>query len=98
MDTNKHLLTTPSAWLPVAMSFSALALLIGYVSMFGINKQQDEGAAARVFQLLLVGQIPIIAFFAIRWLPKKQRQTVQVLAIQFIAGFLAFATVFFLEL
>lgn len=98
MGFRKLLIKAPSAWLPIAMSTAAFTLIIGYLTMFGITRQQDEGAAARVFQLLLVGQLPIIVFFAIKWLPKKQKQTLQILALQFIAGFLAFATIFFLEL
>lgn len=92
------LLKNPSAWLPILMSIAAFVLVIGYVAAFGIIQQQDEGTAARIFQLLLAGQIPIIAFFAFKWFPKKQKEALQVLTIQFIAGFLAFATVLFLEL
>jgi mannose/fructose/N-acetylgalactosamine-specific phosphotransferase system component IID len=98
MNSKKQLIRTPSAWLPLVMSSSAFVLLINYITMFGVTKQQDEGTAARIFQLLLVGQIPIIIFFAIKWLPKKQKQALQILTLQLIAGLLAFATVFFLEL
>jgi len=31
-------------------------------------READEGVAAHVFQLLMAGQIPIIAFFAFKWL------------------------------
>lgn len=98
MSFRKLFTETPSAWLPIAMSAAAFTLLIGNVVVFGITKHQDEGAAARIFQILLVGQIPIIAFFAFKWLPKKQKQALQILAVQFVAGLLAFTTVFFLEL
>ena len=80
------------------MSFSAFALVISYVGMFGVTKQQDEGTAAHIFQLLLAGQIPIIIIFAIKWFPKRQKQLLQVLVMQFIALLLALGTVFFLEL
>jgi hypothetical protein len=72
----------PSALIPVAMSVAALATVIGYAAMFGIARQADEGAAAHVWQLLMVGQVPVVAFFAIKWLPTKPRQALLVLALQ----------------
>jgi len=50
--------------------------------MFGIARQADEGAAAHIWQLLMVGQVPVVAFFAIRWLPTEPRQALLVLALQ----------------
>jgi hypothetical protein len=46
----------------------------------------------------MAGQIPVIAFFAIRWLPRAPRQALIVLALQCIAGLAAAAPVFFLKL
>jgi len=57
----------PSAFLPVAMSFAALATVLGHVAMFGGVREPDEGTAAHIWQLLMAGQIPIIAFFVIKW-------------------------------
>ena len=76
------LLKRPSALMPVAMSVAALATVIGYAAMFGTARQVDEGAAAHVWQLLMAGQVPVVAFFAIRWLPTKPRQALMVLALQ----------------
>jgi hypothetical protein len=42
--------------------------------------QADEGAAAHVWQLLMVGQVPIMAFFAIKWRPTQPRQALVILA------------------
>lgn len=88
----------PSAFLPVAMSFAALAMVLGYVAMFGVVHEADEGAPAHIFQLLIAGQVPIVAFFAIKWLPRTPRQALQVLALQAGAGLAALAPVFFLHL
>jgi hypothetical protein len=63
-----------SAWLPIAMSLTALAIVLGYVAIFGIVHEADEGTAAHLFQLLMGGQVPIVAFFAIRWLPQTPKQ------------------------
>ena len=48
------LLKQPSAWIPVAMSFAALVMLLGYVAIFGIVQHEDEGAPAHIFQLIMV--------------------------------------------
>ena len=79
---NAALLKRPSALIPVAMSLAALALLIGYIAMFGTARQEDEGAAAHIWQILIAGQIPIIAFFALRWLPAEPAAAGVVLLLQ----------------
>jgi hypothetical protein len=76
------LLKRPSAFIPVAMSIAALATVVGYAAMFGIARQADEGTAAHVWQLLMVGQVPVVAFFAIQWLPTEPRRALLVLALQ----------------
>ena len=76
------LLKRPSAFIPVAMSAVALAVVIGYAAMFGIARQADEGSAAHVWQLLMAGQVPVVAFFAIKWLPTAPRQALVVLGLQ----------------
>jgi hypothetical protein len=54
------------------MSLGALGLLLWHVATFGVVRQADEGAAARVYQLLMAMQVPIVAYFAITWLPVRQ--------------------------
>ena len=88
----------PSAFIPVAMSFAALATVLGSVAMFGVVHEADEGTGAHIFQLLIAGQVPIVAFFAVKWLPRTPRQALEVLALQAAAGLAALATVFFLHL
>lgn len=50
------LLKKPSAFIPLLLSLTALGELLTYVAVFGIasQPQADEGAAARIFQLLIV--------------------------------------------
>jgi hypothetical protein len=88
----------PSAFLPVAMSFIALLTVVVHVVMFGAAREADEGTAAHIFQLLMVAEVPIVAFFTIKWLPKFPRQALQVLALQLGAVLAALAPVFFLNL
>jgi len=92
------MLKQPSAFLPVAMSFAALATVLAHVVMFGIVREADEGTAAHIFQLLMTAEVPIVAFFAIKWLPRIPRQALQVLALQVGAALAALAPVFFLDL
>ncbi len=80
------------------MSFAALAMVLGHVALFGVVREPDEGTAAHIFQLLLVVQLPIVAFFAIKWLPRTPRQALHILALQAGAGLAALAPVFLLNL
>jgi len=88
----------PSAYLPVAMSLTALAMVLGYIAKYGAVHETDEGAVAHLWQLLMAGQMPIVAFFAIKWLPRAPRQTLYVLAQQVGAALASMAAVFFFNL
>ena len=88
----------PSAFVPVAMSFVALAFLLGHIAIFGVVHEADEGTAAHVWQLLMAAQLPIIAFFAIKWLPRATKYALLVLALQAGAAIASIAPVIFLEL
>jgi hypothetical protein len=92
----KRLLGRPSAFLPPVMSLAALGTVAIHVAFFGIARQADEGTAAHIWQLLMAAQIPIIAFFAIRWLPRQPRRALAVLAIQGAAMLSALAPVYLL--
>jgi hypothetical protein len=88
----------PSAFLPVTMSLIALATVAVHVSIFGTARDADEGTAAHIWQLLMGLQIPIVAFFAIQWLPRAPRPASYVLALQILAALAALAPVFILGL
>ena len=92
------LMKQPSAFLPVAMSLLALAMVLGHVVMFGAVREADEGAAAHLFQLLMVAEVPVVAFFAIKWLPRFPKQALQVLLVQAAAAIAALAPVFYFNL
>jgi hypothetical protein len=76
------LLNRPSAFIPVVMSSTALAIVLGYAVRFGVAPQADEGIAAHTWQILMLGQFPVIAFHAIKWLPTQHKQALLVLALQ----------------
>jgi hypothetical protein len=91
-------LKKPSAFLPLALSFAALATVLVHVAIFGAVREADEGTAAHIWQILMAAQVPIVAFFAIRWLPQAPKQALSVLALQLGAALAAIAPVYFLGL
>ena|SRR5437868_14926721 len=91
------LLKHPSAFLPVIMSLGALATVLLYLAMNGPAPQADEGAAAHIWQLLMAAQVPIVAFFAIKWLPLFPRRAFSILALQVSAAAVAAVPVFLLH-
>ena len=85
-----------SAFIPIAMSFAALVTVLYHIAMFGIARQTDEGAAAHIWQLLMAGQVPVIAFYALKWLPRAPSTALKVLAVQVGAALAALAPVYWL--
>jgi hypothetical protein len=88
----------PSAFLPMAMSLAALVTLLIALTVGGATRETDEGAAAHIWQLLMGGQVPIVTFFAIKWLPQAPRQALYVLALQVGLALAALAPVYLLHL
>ena len=80
--TVETLFRQPAGYLPVAMSVGALAMIIWFVAVHGVVHQPDEGAQAHLWQLLVAGQVPLIAYFGIRWLPNASRPAFVVLVVQ----------------
>lgn len=95
-DVPASLILLPSALLPLIMSGVALAIVLGHAAIYGIVHEADEGTAAHLFQLLIAAQVPLVAFFAIKWLPRAGTQALRLLALQAGAVLAAFASVFFL--
>jgi hypothetical protein len=96
--TLRAMVSKPIALLPLAMSVAALAVVLLHVARFGVAREPDEGAAAHIWQLLMLAQLPFIAFFAIKWLAKAPKQALAVLALQALAVLAALAPVFLLHL
>ena len=91
------LIKQPSTWIPLVMSVAALMMILGYAAIFGIVHNQDEGAPARIFQLLMVAQLPIAAYFAFKWLPKRPAHALVVLGLQVVGWIIPIITVIWLE-
>lgn len=84
----------PSAIIPITMSLVALGTIIVHIALSGTARQPDEGAAAHIWQLLMAGQIPVIAFYVIKWLPRAPRAALPVLAAQVGAALASMAPVY----
>ena len=95
--TLRFLATRISAIVPVAMSIAALGVVVLAVASGSLH-QPDEGLAAHVWQLMVAGQLPMVAWFAIRWLPMAPRIGLVVFGIQTIALVAALAPVYLLNL
>lgn len=93
---NLSLLKQPSALLPIAMSLAGLGLVLGHAAIYGVVHEADEGAAAHIFQILMVAQVPLVAYFAIKWLPRSPGESLRVLGLQLGAALAAFASVYWL--
>lgn len=96
------LVKKPSAYAPLIMSGIALALLLGALaSAFmsgGIERQDDEGPIAHLYQLLMAGQIFVIAWFALRWGWRDLRAAVAVVALQGLAILITLAPLWYFGL
>ena len=92
----QRLLKQPSAFMPIAMSLAGLALVLVHAARYGIVHEADEGTSAHIFQILMVAQVPVIIYFALKWLSREPRQATQVLVLHVIGIIVAFAAVYFL--
>lgn len=72
----------PSALIPLVMCVAALATVATHISRTSTAPQANEGTTAHVWQGLMAGQIPVIAFYSIKWLPREARTDLAVLAVQ----------------
>ena len=87
-----------SAAVPLGMSAGAFLTVLIHIISVGTGPTADEGSAAHLFQILLAGQAPFVAFFALKWLPRKPSEAMLVIAIQAAAALIALAPVVLFDL
>ncbi len=90
------ILRSASAWIPLAMSLAALALGLGHFAAYGIVHETDEGAAAHIWQILMVAQLPVVGYFLVRWLRARPKSVFLVLALLACTWAANFAAVYWL--
>jgi len=78
------------------MSLAALAIVLFHIAIFGTAPQRDEGTEAHIFQLLVAGQVPILIFYAVKWMRRTPRTALMVIAVQLGAVVAALAPVYLL--
>jgi hypothetical protein len=94
-----RMLTHLSAWLPLALTAAMLGVF--YLALTGAippGPTGDEGTAAHLFQIWLVLEVVLIAFFAIRWLPRSSKDTLLILVLQLCGVFAVCFPVWYLHL
>ena len=95
----KVILKHPSAWVPLAASLVVLIIWTISIAAFGAPvRQPDEGAGAHLFQIWLVFEVFMLAFFAIKWLPKAPKQALLIMIFEIVAALAACAPVFYFKL
>jgi hypothetical protein len=91
------LFNRPTALIPILMSVTALSIVIGYAAAFGVARQADEGTAAHLWQLLMAGQVPVVVFCALKWIPREPKRALLIVAVQFGAALAAMFPVWWLH-
>ena len=95
---DKSVYRLPSALLPIGMSLAALGVVLADLARIHGGQSAGDGPAAYVFQILLVGQAPVVAFFAIKWLPRLPAEAMMMIGLQAGAAFLAMMPMVILDL
>ncbi len=95
-----------TGWAPLLLAGAALLLLGGWLATGphaphvvienGVARE-DESAVARLWQILMLGQLAAIALFALRWLPRDPRRAAIMLGLQGLAFIAAALPVALLE-
>lgn len=80
-----------STLLPFVLSLAALLLIVGYWFIHGPDTNQDEGAAAHIFQILMLGDGLAILYFA------AAHKIWKIILLQVIAMIIPFCILYFFE-
>lgn len=94
----QHRINRISAFAPVIMSLLALAIVLIVVTTGWQRHLKDEGAAAHLFQFLMVIQVPFILTFLTTANWGRIGQVLKPLSLQIFAAGLALTSVAFFKL
>jgi hypothetical protein len=92
----------PSGFFPLVLSCAALCVVLLRLALVGTAPEMyagrpDEGMTAHLWQVFMASQVPIIAFFVVRWLKNDPAGTLSVLGLQALAIATAAVPVFLLH-
>ncbi len=80
---------SPSAFIPVAMSLFAVALVLIHAAIVPFVKHPGNAAINLLVQILLAAQLPVIVFVIVTRLRRDPKPTLRILAVQAAAAFAA---------
>jgi hypothetical protein len=80
-----ELIKRPSAFVPIIMSLLAMIILLFHNLMTRGERRQGEEIVSGIFEILLVWQLPVIVFFAFKWVPQSFKNGLIVLFLQIAA-------------
>lgn len=81
----KELIKRPSAFVPVLMSITAIIILLYNIMIVGVEQKQGEEIVTGIYEILIIWQLPVIAFFAFKWGSQNFKNGLIVLLIQILA-------------
>ncbi|MDQ6944523.1 MAG: hypothetical protein M3169_18650 [Candidatus Eremiobacteraeota bacterium] len=87
-----------SGIVPIVLSLAAFGVVITAVLTGSANGSADEGAAAHIFQLFIVAEVPFILIFVATADWNMVARVAGLIAVQAVALVLAFAPVAFFKL
>jgi hypothetical protein len=85
------------ALIPIVMSVAAITIVLVHVILVGTAAQTDEGAEAHLWQMLMAGQVPIVALFLAFGLARDRGSALRMLGLQAAAALAAIAPVYLLR-
>jgi len=94
----RRMINRISIIVPIVMSVLALLIVLIVVTTSWERNLADEGAAAHIFQLLIVAQLPFITAFLITADWKRLMHVVRPLALQVLSICLAVGSVAYFKL
>ncbi len=71
--------------------------MLGWEASAGVAPHADEGAPARLFQLLMLADAALIALFALLWVPRAPRPAAVIVAFQIACAAMPVALIVALE-
>jgi hypothetical protein len=85
------------AFIPIIMSAAAITIVVIHVVTAGTAPQVDEGVDAHLWQLLMAGQLPLVAFFALAGMPRDRSSALRMLGLQVAVALVAITPVYLLH-